>query len=422
MRILIINFNREFANALEKKTFNAFSGYMEVDYYGPGYSTTHELNNGLKAYIGSRNPYDALIMPISFLISCLDEKSIRYMYNLHRDYLSSFSVICASRYSRRILDDFLDITNEVKMIFTGDIDTVKMRDSVHHMLKKLLDCGFYVLGVGHELTPIVDENRDIKFFGGFPLTNHNYNLAREYYHRWISLPSTAATDDELFFGNLENRSYDWVVPGSLESSYPERMRVLSLLKKSGYRIWDNFTDRALYQKISRKARWKYTNYNNSRDRILNTILNSSKMYIPNNVKREEIARYRESYQECLRASKCAYADGGTAKCIVLKYFEIPAKGTVMLGDYVCGLDKLGFTPGVHMIEASSENIIEESKKIFADPDKMQQVASNGRKLVIEKHTYRQRALDFKNALTTIKNGKFFGSRWEAGEFIIEPKV
>ena len=86
---------------------------------------------------------------------------------------------------------------------------------------------------------------------------------------------------------------------------------------------------------------------------------------------------------------------------------------------VAGAEQMGFKPNVNMIEATPKNILAVSKKIFENPGYMQEVANNGRKLIIEKHTFTNRARDTKRAFEKIQKEDYRGSHWENGDLILE---
>ena len=50
---------------------------------------------------------------------------------------------------------------------------------------------------------------------------------------------------------------------------------------------------------------------------------------------------------------------------------------------------------------------------------MQEVANNGRKLIIEKHTFTNRARDTRKVFESIQAGDYSGAHWSNGDLIIE---
>jgi hypothetical protein len=87
-----------------------------------------------------------------------------------------------------------------------------------------------------------------------------------------------------------------------------------------------------------------------------------------------------------------------APYVISKHFEIPATSTLMITDDFMEplLKKLGFERDVHYISANPQNL-ESVTEYWLDPnnaEKRERIASNGRRLVMERHTMKHRIEQF----------------------------
>lgn len=421
MKLLLIDVNHEHPNTMHGNFYNSLSDVFDVDRFGPGYSSEKELENGLQKYLEKkRGTYDTICVTWAFILSCTSVNTLRNIYYWHRYDLSKYSINHAIKFSDSIFKELLKIKGILKWIIYYH-DVVNLSKEWYLILDNLLDKeDFYLQSLGREFIPYVEEN-NLKIFG-LNITNFMLKLAEDYNEKFISIPVQAALSDEYYYGALENREFDWCIPGNLDSSYPERGRVLNAVKRGGFSVWDEAIDRIMAYKNSIKSRKDYCEYLNRKDRFINAyIMKQPNVYIPNHIKSVEIARFRENYREGLRKSRFAFADGGLGHSIVRKFIEIPAAGTVLMCENIIGLEKLGFKNGKNMIEVSSENVVEITKELYRDTVKMQEIADAGRKNVIENNTVKSRVKAMEAAMKAILNNEYKGSHWENGKFLVEKK-
>jgi len=104
----------------------------------------------------------------------------------------------------------------------------------------------------------------------------------------------------------------------------------------------------------------------------------------------------KKYPKFLNKYFCAIATAGMHGCIVSKYFEIPAAGTLLLAERNEELDLLGFKPYTHYIPITMENVIEKIKGVLSHPKDYTQIRKDAMKFVQKNHSDINRALQFKD--------------------------
>lgn len=420
MKLLLVDVYCDHTNPHFRNLINGIAKEMETTFYGPGFSTEKELKMGLHKYISKYGKPDAIMVGNYLIESAISDTmgNPEMLYHWHRYTLSNYSIFQASVYCKNIMNELCEMRDTIKVIkLIRDITTMPL--FAYNYLKYLLEKDFYLLCVGEDFVP---EKLAGKKFGATTATNYQTRILREYHEKIVSILWLGALECNFCFTELQNRIYDWNVPGVKNHSYPQRIETYYKLKKSEFSICDKEELRpTLPYKDTFDIRWKHLEYCSLLDRIVVSFFPATKYYISSNLKEMELAGFREQYQSGLRQCKCAYVEGTDLKNFVNKYFEVPAAGTLMVGDVVKGFSAMGFKAGVNMIEASPRQIINISRKLFKEPEYMQEIANNGRNLVLKKHTLSHRAVNVKDALESIKNGEYKGSHWENGDFIIEKK-
>ena len=407
MKLLIIDVNNEHSSDMERNYINALTTATEVYYYGPGYSTEDEFKMGLKAYISLLNGIDAIILTQQFFLAS-GRWGVRCAFSVNRHLLSNYSIFQALRYGERILNELEGVDILKIFLFFEDIATLpdRWKDELEVFVNK-----YFIITPGSAFVEKIDEG---DFFGS-PINNNYLDFTSRYVDRIISLTPIAISDNELFFSPLQERKYDWVVPGNINRGYPQRLHINHLLDQSEFSLYNDFHHNRDLQYRADADRINHCIYMDDDIKFVHKYIDS--VYIDAHIPREIISQWREAYSLSIRSSRAAWADGGTTKTIVRKHVEIPARGAVLFSDNVFGFEKFGFKDGVNAILATEDDIIEKSRELFKNPRKMQEIAREGQKMVIEKHTFRKRAECTLEAIKRIQNNKFYGTYWENGEII-----
>jgi spore maturation protein CgeB len=75
----------------------------------------------------------------------------------------------------------------------------------------------------------------------------------------------------------------------------------------------------------------------------------------------------------------------------MKYFEIPACGSIIYGEYFDELGDLGFIPDENMIVVDKSDIIGQLNYLMEDKDNLKRLIQNGKDLIHSRHTTKIRA-------------------------------
>lgn len=414
MKILIISQNYEHANDSELNLIHGLMEVAEIDFYGPGYSTVEELEKGLRNY-WIKGKYDALILCFALATSQIQHLNLRFEYNQYRYLMCDYSIFESIRYANKIIEEAKDI--DAPKLVHYHFDTINITEPLKQCLQELLDAGFYLWALGEEFAPEVEQNENTKRTG-WGEDNRYFKFCKKNTNKIISMNCHVATYSEFYATPLEKRKYDITIPGNLDANYyPDREKIVNRFKETKYNMYNDYRNRVLAYKDDDR-RIENTLYKRDEDRIIDTKLKFPCSYLNITTKREAIAYWRESYNVGLRSSKMAYADGGVALQIVRKYLEIPARGTLLLCQDIPPLSCFGFKPWENMVLVTPDSVLEVCDYLYENPDKMQAIATEGRKMIFNKHSPSIYAKHIIDAINVIKKGRFKGSYWLDGEFYI----
>ena len=84
-----------------------------------------------------------------------------------------------------------------------------------------------------------------------------------------------------------------------------------------------------------------------------------------------------------------------------------------------GFERLGFVDRESTIIVAPESVADAVVWLDKNGDQAQRIADAGRRLIWEKHSLHARAQQFSDCLAQMAQQRYAGSRWQAGEFIID---
>lgn len=405
MRILIADVNAEHASNVERCFLNAIAIAADAFFFGPGYSTEQELEAGVLEYALNVAKPDVVIITEELLMSS-GRWGVRTAYARHRFLITDYSISKALRYSDSIINE-VEQTDLLKG-FVFFQDSAYLSDEWKEELQSIAE-KFYIITIGKDFIKRIDNNT---YFGSVKLNNNYLDFSTKCEKKIISINPIAISSNELFFAPLEEREYDWVVPGNIDFDYPNRRIVADLLKKSKYKLFNSFVNRTMQYRMY-NDRIKDCEYENDNLKYIHSFIDST--YIYAKIPRESLAVWRENYNISLRKSRMAWADGGPTHTIVRKYAEIPARGTVLFCDYFYGFEAYGFIDGENCILSSPQDLLDKSEELYHNMSEMQKIARAGQQMISKNHTFEVRAKSTIKAFERILNGKYEGTYWNRGE-------
>lgn len=94
---------------------------------------------------------------------------------------------------------------------------------------------------------------------------------------------------------------------------------------------------------------------------------------------------RDNYAKILNTFFCGLATAGSMKYVVAKYMEIPAVGSLLLGQRTADLDKCGFLSGDHYVEIDGQSVVKVMRDVLSRPEDFEQIRMAGMEFVRENH-------------------------------------
>lgn len=353
---------------------------FDLHCYGPGYIDSSELQKGCRTYLNDEGPFDAVI-------STAHAAFARYY---PQENISKKFIHYARSFPDRDFDYLVDMYET--LIEYGGPKFVTMIESDTYnfsigQIESLKEVDGYTVGWGpgsvistNSLANLRDES-----FG--KRANDNYfefiqgRLDRiiEFHHY--------VTEHEVCWTPLANRSTSWSILGAM---YRARRIAIEGLKDNGITV--------------STAHYGFPFELVRRFRLLGFPTRSEQAFVNYAFRRKmQMARY-------------GYTCGSALRYPIRKYFEIPAAGAVLVCDPCAGFEDLGFVDGENAIVCEPHDVHKVHEFLENEPEQAQQIAANGRALVLDRHVVGARARQLRECLEAIIDGSFAGSRWHKGRF------
>jgi hypothetical protein len=208
-------------------------------------------------------------------------------------------------------------------------------------------------------------------------------------HKFINIAHFVGVH-EFDFTSTATRLYDVSVAGQL---YYSREKTLDLLKRNkklrvgttGYRLIFSLLTKIGWSPYSR--------------------------FIPHTI-------YRALFKQVLSKSKISMTDGAAYDAVIRKFMEIPASGALLLARPCVGFESLGFQDGVSAVLLDENDPAGQVIALLSDPVRVQAIAAKGQEVVWKNHSIHARAQQMEKSLRRILEGRFAGSVWRDGEFVL----
>ena len=389
MRILFIGFNAKYINPTNQLIPRLLKLFADVVFYGTGFVNDSILNLGVLKFVDEHGPFD-FIATTSQLVIDSDSASIE-------DFYRRYSLL---QWGNASIPEFVGNAKNYmrsceipKVCFALDLDTYGLSPIVLDQLDRFSD---YIVGCGDgfyrplEELPYTQFEKSFKrsVAKGIPLGLW-YDFCRIRRHKFINVAHFVGLH-EFDFSATAGRSNDASVVGQL---YHSRALTLSLLKSnkklrvvsSSYRFIFSLLDKLGYRPYSR--------------------------LIPHVI-------YRALFKQALCKSKISITDGSAHDHVIRKFVEIPASGALLLARPCTGFESLGFRDGESAVILDESDPAGQVLKLLSDPERLQAIASKGQEVVWRNHSISARSQQIEKALNRILEGRFVGSIWRDGAFVL----
>jgi hypothetical protein len=388
LNVLYLGINYLYFNPNPMLLPAALTRHCSVHFFGPGFSSTETLTNGIDEFAESIGCIDIIVVTNSFA------------GDYSADRLNKFLTQFAS------FKDTLGVTTRL----LNDVRNFLLRNK-HIVVISLLDSDLYAISqatldvfMAHGTYFIAPREGCFEFthadlkkekYISRKKSSHQFGLyhdfSRSIRSRRISLCHIVA-ESEFSWGPLSLRPYDVSVPGT---PYFRRDSVYRQLKS----YEDIILAKRSYEYVFKLA---------------------SKLKLKPFSSIYTTAIYQLAFQQLLKKSKVCVTDGGLINFTIRKFFEIPAAGSLLLCWPTTDFKELGFQDKVNCFSISnSSDVIECVRSVSKDPDSFQEIVDAGQRLVMEKHSLGARSGQLHESLLRISRGSFCGSYWENGNFIFQ---
>lgn len=375
MRILFLGCNRRYVNRHTELLLPLLAGVGRLTCFGPGFVSSEVLEQGVDAFV-RRHPESEVVVTDSFVLEW-EKVSAR-----EKPFAASYITFDPALY-RRFAEASAEFYNRWSgaKIFYQNLDLYNIEDA---LLKRLKGDRHYILGWGCELQGRVSEmDQPVDSFA-LGATDKFRDFAEANSHRFISMPFFVG-ESEFSFRPLPGRPRQVSVPGA---DYGERVEARRQLDLEGIK-WPLLRRGLNWVRRDRSAFWTA----------------------------ERLVGVQTKFDQQLEESISCYVTGSCLKYLVRKYFEVPAKGSLLFCRDANGLEAVGFRHLVNCVRCSPAEIPARLEKMMADGT-AQELANRGRETVFSKHSLLARVEQLKDTLAAIRRGNFGGSRWDSGEYRI----
>lgn len=392
LKLLFVGINYRYINPTVSLIPPALGRECSLYFYGPGFSDPDTLERGLDRYLESIRGVDAIFATKDF---CGDFEAVR----LARFVDKYVVMLNDGRVSDRVMKDISRVLQQNRsrvIVPLIDVDP-------HAVQQVTLDAfsrhGEFFLCWGQGFVNTLGDREAAAREGHLRKKEQKWSyklglfdeFVKANYSQIINVGHFVA-DQEFYWGDLENRKYEVVVPGT---QYARRDDTKRALRRSKNVSLSNPRYRLGYQIAERLSLKPLTHF------YLSHLFNLG-------------------FQRSLSQAKVCVTDGGMNNFPVRKFFEIPAAGAVMVCWPPEGSKLLGFKDRVNCIEVGNESeVIAVAEEIAANPKDFQNIASAGRELVRQQHSVGARTAQINTALRRILAGTFRGSSWSDGQFVCD---
>jgi hypothetical protein len=381
MRVLFVGFNREYVNRTVSVLLRALRANHDLGCYGPGFQGDDALRSGPEAWIDAHGPYDLLLFD-SYVV---EHDAIAARPKPFTGDCIHFSPQSFREHGPGLQRFVQHYPGKKAFIVNWDVYSVG-----EERIEQLEGCGCYVLDPSMARLTMAEKEDAFgptvasahRGFWGGAGTDHWVSFVRRHRERVLEVPHALGLE-QMSLTPLEARSQLFCVPGT---SYQERQSVYGFLT-TAQRL------RQLHHKVE--------------DRLYS--------YRRQSLTPARMRAIHLRYDSDIASSRLAYASGSIHRTPVRKYFEIPALGTVPIGQSCEGFSELGFVDGNNFVVAETADAVKEVLRGY-DEAEAQTIASRARQMVIELHSEPARARQLAESFGRITAGPFNGSYWHNGVY------
>ena len=333
IKVLLLNVNRDgWHSGNLIYDMQVISAACDTIIYGPGHNryTTTSLPKILMEMYGNNDAPDVIY---SYFYP---NESVRHVY-VEKNNLDSKLCVFPT--------DFHCVKNIPKIYAVSDFWHKKSEENVNGLLKGKFSHCFSCFA------PPYSNLRD--FFSFFPGLNDKI--------KFVGMPR--CIDENCFRDYGENKIYDVITVGSMNSFYPLRVKMHAFMSKFARDLGINYRN------------YPHCGYNFSHSDFV-----------------------REKYARAINGAKILLSCGGRYHLAFNKIFEAMGCKTAYFGEKPYGEKELHMEDGVNYVAVDSENYIDKIQHYLRNGDLLEKITNNGYELFKRYHSISSRAADFDIAI------------------------
>jgi hypothetical protein len=386
MKILFVGFNAKYINPTNQLIPRMLKLFADVALYGPGFVSDEVLNRGLSSFVDVNGPFDFIITTTQLAVETNPEQT----ENFYRKY----SLLQWGHASIRTFmvgaNQYMSQSKTPKVTFVLDLDPYATRADLLSQLDLFSD---YIVAWGKGFSKDIAELPYLKLETAYKHKKTPLGL----WHKFFNSRSQKCINfghfvgvHEFDFNSTAVRPFDVSVAGQL---YYSRERTLALLKRTKALRVGSTGYRWIFSLLTKIGWSPYSRL------------------IPHTI-------YRALFKQLLSKSKMSMTDGAAYDSVIRKFMEIPASGALLLARPCVGFESLGFRDGESAVLLDENDPAGQVIALLSDPVRLQAIATKGQEVVWRNHSIHARAQQMEKSLQRILEGRFVGSEWRDGEFVL----
>lgn len=385
MKILFIGFNAKYINPTNQLIPRALKLFAQVSLFGPGFVADQILEDGLAAFAAMHGPFDFVATTTQIAVDSDPNTTENFYRQFSLMQWGSSSIALFMVDAKR----YLNQSKTPKVVFVMDLDTHGVPSDLLSQLDTFSD---YIVSWGKGFSRPNDELPYLKLEQAYKrkaTLGLWYDFCESRSKKFINLGHFVGTH-EFEFTDTSLRRTDVSVAGQL---YYSRERTLDLLKRNNRLRVADTRYRIIFSVLSKIGWSPYSRF------------------LPHVI-------YRALFKRVLCQSKISMTDGAAYDLMIRKFVEIPASGALLLARPCVGFESLGFRDGESAVLLDESDPAGQVIALLSDPVRVQAIASKGQEVVWKNHSIHARAQQMEKSLRRILEGRFAGSAWRDGEFVL----
>lgn len=381
IRVAWLDVDARFVNPTRSLLPAALAMGCDVSFFGPGHVTSERLARGLAAFLDETGPYDVVaanshVVHADIVDPPPDERAFRrhYAFRFPGADLARLPEIARALGSVSLPRVGVFLESDYYNWSAAEIDRVDAR------LDAVVGFAPPFWGPRSAMPHLADES-----FASRATDAWSDWVARNAHRAVPMLPMIDAR--ELAFAPLAQRTTDWTILGI---GYAARAEAARRLSQAGLSPVPSTRLRRALGALKR-----FGVLRGETDLAID-LLN------------------RDFYRR-LAASRYSYTCGSGLGMPIRKFFEIPAAGAVLVCRPFFGFAEAGFADGVNAIVCEPQDVLDAHRQLEADPQRAQEIADAGRRLVARRHSVAARAGQLRAILERAAQRRPLRSAWRDGE-------